>query len=68
MVVLKLTLQSGKPLALYLNGSFAVNPAEPKDNFNSRVSDGRHNNGGWPVMEKYEDIISRIEKQLLEQK
>ncbi len=67
MIELKLTLQRGQPIHLFLNSNFAVTPTkytwEGEERVGSSISDGVHNNGGWVVREQVPAVLSQIRQQ-----
>ena len=67
MIELKLTLQRGQPIHLFLSSNFAVVPKtytwEGEERVGSSISDGVHNNGGWIVREQLPAVLSQIRQQ-----
>lgn len=67
MIELKLTLQRGQPIHLFLSSTFAVVPKkytwEGEERVGSIISDGVHNNGGWVVREQMPAVLSQIKQQ-----
>lgn len=67
MIELKLTLQRGQPIHLFLNSNFAIRSTEytweGEERVGSKISDGVHNNGGWVVREQVPAVISQIRQQ-----
>ena len=58
MKLLELTLNSGDKITFLVNGTFSVRA----DEFGTKVQDGTHNNGGWPVQESYQEVIKKLKE------
>ena len=63
MYKVELTLvDSGKPITIYFSNNLTVIPTYHNDG--SLIQDGNHNNGGWTVLESYEEVMKQIDSVL----
>jgi len=59
MILIEVTLKSGRKATIGLSGNFVV---YEKDDGGCRLADGVHNNGGWDIKDSYKEVINKIKK------
>ncbi len=63
MYKLKITTTSNNTVTIYFNTNITVSEYRNSNTgiLETSISDGRHNNGGWPTLESAESIVARID-------
>jgi len=63
MYKLQITTTSNNTVTIYFNTNLTVSEYKNRNTglTETSVSDGRHNNGGWPTNESAESIVARID-------
>jgi hypothetical protein len=68
MYKLKITTTSNNIVTIYFNTNITVSEYKNRNTglTETSVSDGRHNNGGWPTLESAESVEARIDALIAE--
>lgn len=63
MYKLQINTTSNNIVTIYFNTNITVSEFKNRNSgiMETSVSDGRHNNGGWPTYESAESIVARID-------